>query len=172
MRSYGICLCQTHFTYMKPSRSICVVTNGKVSFFFMVSNNSLCRYTSSFLRIYLHIYIFGCTGSSLLPTGVPELQCAGVTLWCSAQASHRGGFRGGAHAPRWPGFSRCSRWTQGLPWAGSRALRLQELQLMGSTAVAHRLQLPTAWRIGLDQGSNLCPLYCRFLSTVPREKSR
>ena len=73
---------------MKPSTSICVVTNGKVSFFFMASNNSLCRYTSSFLQIYLRIYIFGCTGSSLLPAGVPELQWAGVTLWRSAQASH------------------------------------------------------------------------------------
>ena len=36
---------------------------------------------------------------------------------------------------------------------------LQELQHVGSVAVAHRLSRPTACEIFLNQGLNLCPLH-------------
>ena len=47
-------------------------------------------HVSFFFKIYL--FIFGCTGSSLMREGFLQLWRVGATLHCSAQSSHRGGF--------------------------------------------------------------------------------
>ena len=50
-------------------------------------------YPPSFFLIYLfYLFIFGCTGSSLLHAGFLYLRRAGATLGCGARASHCGGF--------------------------------------------------------------------------------
>ena len=41
---------------------------------------------------FIHLFVFGCTGSSLLLSGFLSLRRAGSTLCCSARASHLGGF--------------------------------------------------------------------------------
>ena len=40
----------------------------------------------------INLFIFGCTGSSLLHVGFLYLRRVGATLRCGAQASHCGGF--------------------------------------------------------------------------------
>ena len=45
-----------------------------------------------FFFINLFIFIFSCTGSSLLRTGFLQLRWAGATVCCGAQASHCSGF--------------------------------------------------------------------------------
>ena len=62
-------------------------------------NNSIT--VAAFFKInYLFIFIFGCTGSSLLHTGFLQLRQAGATVRGGAQASHCSGFsRCGARAP-------------------------------------------------------------------------
>ena len=45
-----------------------------------------------FFKIYLFLFIFGCTGSLLLCVGFLQLQQVGATLHCGAWASHCGGF--------------------------------------------------------------------------------
>ena len=45
-----------------------------------------------FKKLFIYLFIFGCTGSSLLHAGFLQLQRVGATLCCSAQASCCGGF--------------------------------------------------------------------------------
>ena len=52
-------------------------------------------------QLYIYIYII-CVGSSLLRAGFVQLQRAGATLRCGAQASHCGG------------FSCCGAWALGM----------------------------------------------------------
>ena len=97
-------------------------------------------------------FIFGCVGSSLLHVGFLQWQQVGATLQCGARASHC------------DGFFCCTQ-------HGLQARGLQQLQHVGSVAVAHGLQTTdsvvvahglswaTACGIFLDQRSNLCPLH-------------
>ena len=72
------------------------------------------------LFIYFYLFIFGCTGSSLLHAGPLQLQRVGTTLHGSAWASHCGVLsRCGAQAP------------------GTRA----------SVVVAHRLSSCGSWAL-------------------------
>ena len=112
----------------------------------------------SFLSLFIYVlcfmfylFIFGCTGSSLLHVGFLELRLVGATLHCGARASHC------------RGFSCCRAWAlgaqasvvvaHGLSSCGSWAL---ERRLSG---VMHRLCCSVACGIFLDQGSNPCPLH-------------
>ena len=96
-----------------------------------------------FFLIYLfYLFIFGCTGSSLLLAGFLKLQRAGATLHCGARASHCRGFSlrwllllrstGSRHV----GFSSCSTRAQQLRLAGSRA-QAQQLWCTGPAAPRH-----------------------------------
>ena len=115
--------------------------------------------------IFMCVYFFGCVGSSLLRTGFLQLQRAGATLWCGAQASHCRGFS-------------CCR-------AGALGTRPSEvmargLSSFGSRALEHRLSSCDAWaqllrsmwdlpRPGLEPVSPA--LASGFLTPVPPGKS-
>ena len=75
----------------------------------------------AFLNIY-HLFIFSCTGSSLLCT---VLWQAGATLCCHARTSHCdvswSAMSYGARTPGHTGISSCSMWAQPLQFPGSRA---------------------------------------------------
>ena len=49
-------------------------------------------YITLFIYLFVCLFIYGCTGSSLLHTGFLQLWRAGATLRCGAQASHCGIF--------------------------------------------------------------------------------
>ena len=75
-------------------------------FFFLMgcanlsSSFYLSLVTSSFFFFLINLFIFDCTGSSLLLTGPPQSQQAGATLRRGVQAPHHGGLsRCGARAP-------------------------------------------------------------------------
>ena len=74
--------------------------------------------------ILFYLFIFGCVGSSLLPASFLQLQRAGATLCCGAQASHCSG------------FSCCRAWAVDT-WALVVAAR--RLSSCGSWALEHRL---------------------------------
>ena len=76
--------------------------------------------------------------------GFLQLQPAGATLSCGAQASHCGG------------PSHCGTRALGA-WAS--AVVTHELQSAGSVAVVHGPSRSAACGILQDQGSNLCPLH-------------
>ena len=99
---------------------------------------------SFFNILFICLFIFGCTGSSLLRTGFLQLWRAAATLHCSVQASHCGG------------FSCC----------GARALAARAsvvvargLQSAGSVVVEHGLSCSVACGIFPDQGLNPYPLH-------------
>ena len=119
---------------MKPSRSAWVVTNAKISFFFMVSNNSLGRYTSSFLKnIFTYLYfrlqrVFAASPgrARVAWAGLTPARCTGFSLrwlpWRSPGSRPHGfhwtqqvasGGRGQALGRS--GFRSCSSWAQ-QPW--------------------------------------------------------
>ena len=78
-----------------------------------------------FLKINLfYLFIFYCTGSSLLRASFLLLQPAGATLRCGARASHCSG------------FSCCGAWALG-EWASVVVAR--GLSRCGSRALEHRL---------------------------------
>ena len=52
-----------------------------------------------FLYLFIHLFIFDCTGSLLMPASF-QLQPVGAALLCDAWASHCGGFPGGSEVKR------------------------------------------------------------------------
>ena len=98
------------------------LTGIPASFIWYPSNIMVC-----FKLIYL--LIFDCTGSLLLHVGFSLAAVEGVTLLCSVQASHCGG------------FSYCVAWTQ-------------EHRLSGCSTQAQWLQhtgLDASWHVGSSQ---------------------
>lgn len=93
-----------------------------------------CTFRSSAqcLKI-IYLYIFGCTGSSLMCTGFLQLQQAGVTLRCSVWGSHCGS----------SSSSGCIAWTLDG----------------GLRSVVRGLSCSLDCGVFLDQVLNLCPLY-------------
>ena len=81
-------------------------------------------YDGLFFLINLFFIIFGCVGSSLLRMGFLQLQRAGATPRCGAQASHCGG------------LSRCGARAVGA-WAS--LVVACGLSSRGSQALEHRL---------------------------------
>ena len=82
-------------------------------------------------KLFVYLFIFGCTESSLLCVGF-LLWRVGATLCCDVWASH-------GH-----GFSCC---------------KAQVLGARATVVVAYGLHYSMACGIFLDQGSNLCPLH-------------
>ena len=101
------------------------------------------------------------------------LQQVGVTLRYCAWASHFGGFSCGAQAlGAWAsgvaahGLSSCGSWALEGTSFSSCGTRLQLSQLVGLerlVVAAHGLSCFTACGVFPDQGSNLCPLHCRWI---------
>ena len=87
----------------------------------------ILKYTYYYLDLFffLLLFIFGCVGSSLLRAGFLQLQRAGATLRCSAQASLCGG------------FSCCS--TRALEHVGSVVVARGLQDARSSVVVMHRL---------------------------------
>ena len=118
-----------------------------------------------FFFVYLFIYYFGCVGSSLLRVGFLQLQQAGATLRCGAQASHSSG------------FSCCGAWALGRR---ASVVAARGLSSCGSQALQHRLSscgeraqlLRGMWDL---PGPGLKPmspaLASGFLTTAPPGKS-
>ena len=82
-------------------------------------------------KLFVYLFIFGCTESSLLCVGFLLLWRVGATLCCDVLASHS------------RGFSCC---------------KAQVLGARATVVVAYGLRYSVACGIFLDQGSNLCPL--------------
>ena len=56
MRSYGICLSLSDLFHLMPPRSVHVVTNGRISFFFVAESYSVV-YIPCFLYPFIHRHI-------------------------------------------------------------------------------------------------------------------
>ena len=118
-------------------------------------------------RFFFNLFIYlGCIGSSLLHVGFPQLQRAGATLHCRAQASHCGG------------FCCCGAWALG---ARASVVVARGLSSCGSWALERRLSscgaqaqlLRGMWDLpgpGLKPMSSA--LVGKFLITVPPGKSQ
>ena len=105
-----------------------------------------------FIHSFIHLFSFGCVGSSVLHVGFLQLRRVGATLPCSARASHRGDFS--CCGARALGARASVVAAHGLSSCGSQA---QQLWLVGSVVVVHRLSCSTACGISLEHGSNPCP---------------
>ena len=102
--------------------------------FFAHSSNTV-------LILFIYLFIFGHTGSSLLRMGFLQLWRVGATLRCGAWASHCSGFSLQSTGSRHAGFSGCGTWAQQLRPTGSRA-QAQQLWHTG---------LVVPWHVGSSQ---------------------
>ena len=109
-------------------------------------------------------FFFGCVVSSLLHVGFLQLQRAGTTLRCGAQASHCGG------------FSCCGAWALGARASVVVACRLQQLWHTGLVAPRHegsswtraRTHVPCMGRRILNHCATRVVLDMRFLLFIFR----
>ena len=123
------------------------------NFFLLRTTLSTFYFFIFFKNLFIYLFIFGCIVSSLLCTGLLQLQQAGATLCCDAWASHCSG------------FSCCGAWALGaqpsvvvacgLRSCGTRA------QLLHGT-----WDLPGSWLKPMPPA-----LAGRFLTTAPPGKS-
>ena len=127
--------------------NICILSSASCMLIFFT-------YFLSFFLIYLfiHSFIFGCFGSSLLCAGFLQLRRAGATLHCHAQASHCSGF-----------FC-CKTWA---PGARASVVVARGLQSTSSVVVDHGPSCSAACGILPDQGTNLCSLHWQADSKPP-----
>ena len=94
----------------------------------MFSSKSFTVFDLFFLKLFIYLFIFGCTGSSLLCSGFLWLQRAGPTLHCGAQAPHCGG------------LSTSRTWAPGARASAVVASVVVASAVMASAVVALRLQ--------------------------------
>ena len=123
---------QCHFSHHANSWQF-VVTCIFVVNFEHFADFFLQHYVSSSL----YLFIFGCIGSSLLRVGFLQLQRAGATLHCGAQASHCSGFSLQRTGSRHTGFSSCNMQCQQL-WHTGSVVVAQGLSSCGSQTLEHR----------------------------------
>ena len=106
-----------------------------------------------FFNKFIHLFIFGCVGSSLLHAGFPQLRREGLLF----VAVHRLLIEVASLVAE-HGFQ--ARGLQQLWHVGSVVVACG-LQSAGSVVVAHGPSCSTACGIFPDQGLNLCPLNCQ-----------
>ena len=83
------------FISPKPSPNefkVAVMTVASRFWLLLVASRQTNRIKEELFLKKIYLFIFGCTGSSLLHTGLFKLLQVGATLRCRAQASDCGGF--------------------------------------------------------------------------------